>query len=177
MYPIPTPSHAKCHSASGATSPVYGHQDTSKFPSEALELAPGETITTAILYGDGQATWLGHIYLETSNGQKFDAGRDTKDINPHGVNVGSGLLLGAFVTARKPDDDSPEDIANLALLFLGQPIDHITIKDIHFKEDPAGSNSGINPKSVLVGQWFNHQKDNNAGYSQSPMYAVTSSYM
>lgn len=167
--------NTKYHSASGATSSVYGHEDTSKYPSALLQLAPGETITSAILYGDGHGTWLGHISLETSKGQKFEAGRDTSKVDPYGVNVGSGILLGAIVTPRKQDDTSPEDIANLALLFLGPSIDHITIQDIHFKEDPSGSSVGINPESVIVGQWFNHG-NNPVSYSQSPTYTVTSSY-
>ena len=74
---------------------MYGHEDTSKYPSATLNLKPGETIKSAILYGDGDGTWLGHIYMETSQGRTFDAGRDTKSINPYGIDVGSGLLLGA----------------------------------------------------------------------------------
>ena len=163
------------NSASGSISPTYGHQDTSTYKSENLKLNPGETITTAILYGDGKGKWLGHIYLETSGGQKWNSGRDTKKITPYGVNVGSGILLGAIVTAQKPDKDSPEDIASLALLFLGQPVDHISVDNINFAEDPSGSNSGIESKNVVVGQWFNHD-NNTVNYSLSPSYSVASSY-
>ena len=113
--------------------------------------------------------------METSQGRTFDAGRDTKSIKPYGIDVGSGLLLGAWITAAKPGDDEPEDIRNIAFLFLGQQIDHISIQDIHYKEDPADSTSGIDVKNFVVGEWFNHA-NSTAGYSLSPTYAVTSSY-
>lgn len=139
-----------------------------------LTLAEGELIKNAILYGDGAGQWLGHIHIETS-AQTFDAGRDTSDIEPYGLNVGSGLLLGAVITARASDEGNGEDIANLAFLFLGQPIDHINIKDIKFNEDPSGSSTGISPQNVVVGQWYNNGP-NTGGYGISPLYTVSSSY-
>lgn len=163
-------------SGSGAVSPIYGQEDTSKYPSAILSLKPGETITNAILYGDGAGTWLGHIYLETSTGQKFDAGRDTSGINPYGVEVGSGLLLGAVITARESGEGPGKDIANMAFLFLGQPIDRITITDIAFDKDPTGSSGGISPQNVVVGKWYNGDAPNKVSYSLAPAYNVISSY-
>ena len=133
----------------------------------------GETVKNCILYGNGKGEWLGHIHIETSNGQTFDAGRDTDGIDPYGINVGGGFLLGAVVYAN--DDDKMQSISKMAFLFLGQEIDHITIDNIKFDDAPEGSNSGISPKNIVVGRWFNHDS-NNVGYSLSPTYAVTQSY-
>ena len=167
---------ANFYSASGVTSQVYGHADTSKYPVASFTFDSDETVKNAILYGDGHGNWLGHIYLETSKGRTFDAGRDTKNIDPYSIDVGGGLLLGAVILTRKPDKDANEDdVSKLGLLFLGQPIDHITIQDIKFTEDPSGSSSGIEPQNVVVGKWFNHDV-NKVGYSLTPTYGVTSSY-
>ena len=167
--------NAEWCSGSKATSPVYGQQDTSKYRQAILKLAPGETITTAILYGDGNGAWLGHIHIETSLGQTFEAGRDTSDIRPYGIDVGSGILLGAVITPHQSDESGAEDIASLGFLFLGQHIDHISISNVTFKSDPAGTNSGINPQQIVVGQWYNHAPGQ-GGYSLSPTRAVVSSY-
>lgn len=135
----------------------------------------GETITKAILYGNGEGQWLGHIHIETSQGQTFDAGRDTTDIHPYDINVGSGILLGALITPRQSDGSGTENIANLTWLFLGQPIDRISITDVKFEPDPTGTNSGISHLRIVVGKWYNHA-DEDAGYSLSPTYGVVSSY-
>ena len=162
------------HSASGTTSKIYGQEDTSKFPSASLTLAPGELIKSAILYGDGHGKWLGHIHIETTK-QTFEAGCDTNKINPNGINVGSGLLFGADVATGPSDESTGDDIQSLAFLFLNEAIDHIEITDITFNADPQGSNSGISPQNVVVGQWYNHA-DGTVGYSLSPTYTVTESY-
>ncbi len=162
------------HSASGKTSTIYGHEDTSKYPSASITLAPGELVKNAILYGDGHGTYLGHIHIETTK-QTFDAGADTNKIGPHGVNIGSGLLYGANVVTHPQDSGSDPDIASLAFLFLGQAIDHISINDVTFNNDPSGTNVGISPQNVVVGQWFDDSQ-NNVGYSLSPTYTVSSSY-
>lgn len=138
-------------------------------------MIPGETITKATLYGNGQGIWLGHIHIETSQGQTFDAGRDTADVHPFDINVGSGILLGALVTPHLADGSEKENIASLALLFLAQPIDRISITDVKFESDPTGTNSGISPLRMVVGKWYNHA-DRDAGYSLSPTYGVVSSY-
>lgn len=157
-------------------SQIYGEEDTSKYPPVSLSLKPGETITNAVLYGNGKGTWVGHIHFETSAGQTFDAGRDTSGIRPYGLNIGSGLLLGAVITTRASGKNEGNNIADIAFLFLGQPIDHISITDIAFNEDPTGSSAGINPKSVLVGKWYNNDAPNKVGYSLSPTFSVVSSY-
>ena len=161
-------------SASGKTSQIYGQEDTSRFPSSTLNLVPGELIKNAILYGNGKGEWLGHIHIETSK-QTFDAGRDTDGVNPYGINVGSGLLFGANVVTAPSDESNGNDIQSLAFLFLNEAIDHIEITDVTFNSDPQGSNAGISPQNIVVGQWYNGA-DSNVGYSLSPTYAVTESY-
>ena len=162
------------HSASGVNSKIYGQEDTSKYPSASFNLAPGELIKNAILYGNGKGEWLGHIHLETTK-QTFDAGRDTNKLNPYGVSVGSGLLYGANVVTSPSDKSNGDDVQSLALLFLGEPIDHIAITDVTYDTDPQGSNSGITPQNIVVGQWYN-DADSNVGYSLSPTYSVSESY-
>ena len=164
------------HSGSGTTSQIYGQEDTSKYPSVSIAFVPGELIKNAVLYGDGHGEWLGHIHLETTMGHTLDAGCDTSKINPYGINIGSGLLYGANIVTHASNNGPGSDIANLALLFLEQPIDHIAITDVTFNADPSGTNSGISPQNVVVGQWYNGA-DNNVGYSLSPTYSVTESYV
>ena len=161
-------------SASGVTSQVYGQEDTSSYPSVTMTLVPGEIIKNAILYGDGHGNWLGHIHVETTK-QTFDAGIDTKKINPYGINVGSGLLYGANIVTHSSDKGPGSDIASMAFLFMNEPIDHISVTNIAFNNDPSGSNSGISPQNVVVGQWYD-DTNNNVGYSLSPTYAVAESY-
>ena len=161
------------HSASGVTSEIYGQEDTLKYPSTILKLGPGELITDAILYGNGKGEWLGHIHIETAK-QTFDAGRDTKDIDPWGVNVGGGLLYGAQI-ATSPDGNNGDSIQSLAFLFLAEPVDHIAITDIKYDTSPQGTSTDINPQNVVVGTWYN-DADSNVGYSLPPTYTVTESY-
>lgn len=117
-------------------------------------MIPGEIITKTVLYGNGDGTWLGHIHIETSQGQTFDVGRDLEGANPYAANVGSGILLGALVIPHQSDDT--EDIAKLGFLFLAQPINRISITDATYQSDPTGTNSGINPRTIVVGKWYNH---------------------
>jgi hypothetical protein len=140
----------------------------------SITLAPGELIKSAILYGDGHGTYLGHIHIETPK-QIFDAGASTSDIHPYEIEVGSGLLYGANVVTHAPDSGSTSDIAALAFLFLEPAIDHISIDKITFNNDPSGTNAGISPQNIVVGQWFDDSQDN-VGYSLSPTYTVSSSY-
>ena len=162
------------HSASGVSSQIYGQEDTSKYPSATFTLAPGELIKNAILYGNGKGEWLGHIHIETPK-QTFDAGRDPNKITPYGINVGGGLLYGANVVTSQSDKSNGEDIQSLAFLFLAEPIDHLAITDVTYDTDPEGTNSGISPQNIVVGQWFN-DADSNVGYSLSPTYSVSESY-
>ena len=162
------------HSASGVTSKIYGQEDTSKYPSASFTLNPGELIKNAILYGNGKGEWLGHIHLETAT-KTFDAGRDTDKIDPYGINIGSGLLYGANVVTSQSDKSNGDDIQSLAFLFLREPIDHIAITDVTYDTDPQGSNSGITPQNIVVGQWYN-DADSTVGYSLTPTYSVSESY-
>ena len=163
-------------SGSGRISPVYGQEDTSSYPSASFTIASGDLITSAVLYGNGKGEWLGHIHLETSSGKTFDAGRDTNKITPYGIQVGGGLLYGANIKTHAADKGPGEDISSLGLLFLGQPIDHIAVTDITFSSDPTGTSSGISPQNVVVGQWYNGA-NSTVGYSLTPTYAVTQSYV
>lgn len=138
-------------------------------------MIPGEIVTKTILYGNGVGLWLGHIHIETSQGQTFDVGRDTTGITPYEINVGGGIILGAYITPQAPDGSETENIANFGFIFLAHPIDRITITNVKFESDPTGTNSGISPVRTVVGKWYNHA-DKNAGYSLSPTYDVPSSY-
>lgn len=150
-------------------SDVYGNIDIAKGEPGQLDLDEGELITTALLFGDGSGRWLGHIYIKTNQGKTLDFGRDISKIDTYEINVGSGILLGAVISAHEGD------IGNLAWLFLGQPIDHIEINDVQFKQDPAGSSSGITPNSQVLGEWFNNL-DSNQSYGLPVTHSVTSSY-
>lgn len=162
-------------SASGVTSPIYGHVDTAKYPSSTLTMVPGEIIKNAELFGDGKGTWLGSIHIETSK-QTWDAGASTSDHNPYQIATGSGLLFGANVYTKTSDEGQGSDIASMSFLFLGQPLDHIAITDITFTNDPSGSNSGISPSNVVVGEWYNAQPSATLTYNLAPTYAVSDSY-
>ena len=100
-----------------------------------MTLASGELIKNAILYGNGKGEWLGHIHIETTK-QTFDAGRDTQDINPYGINVGSGLLFGAVILTCPSDLNNGDDVQSLAFLFPNEAIDHIEITNVTFQRRP-----------------------------------------
>ena len=125
------------------------------------------------MYGSGDGEWLGHIYIQTSGVKTFNAGRDTDGIDPYGINVGGGLLLGAMVNPM--DDGDTQSIGTLAWLFMNADIDHISIGDIKFTQDPEGTSDGIDPQSLVIGKWFNDQ-NNEVSYTLSPAYGVTSSW-
>ena len=152
---------------------MYGDEDTASVPSNTLKMAPGETIKGCTLYGNGKGEWLGHIHIET-NLQTWDAGKQLdSSSNDNTIQTGGGILLGATVTVDK--DGNGNSIRNLAFLFLGAEIDHLSIDNISFTNDPDGSNTGIDPQSIDVGEWFNHANIA-SGYNYVPTFVVSSSY-
>ena len=128
-------------------------EEVSEYDSKKLELDAGETITNAILYGDGKGSALGHIYIETSNGKKFDYGRDISDIDPYEVDVGSGLLMGA--KGQYNSDYSAKCVINLGLLFLNQPIKSVEVTNIEYDTTALENKGKVNPKSIDVGSYYN----------------------
>ena len=125
------------------------------------------------MYGNGRGSWFGAIHIETSSGQTVRLGRGTENITPYNIEVGGGILLGALVSEL--DDNGLPSISSLAMLFLGQKVDHISITDFALTEDPTGTAAGISPHNVLVAEW-NNKLSTEQEYSASPTYSVTSSY-
>ena len=77
--------------------------------------------------------------------------------------------MGALVT---PKDG---DVGNMAWLFMEDSIDKITITDVNFNQEIAGSSAGIDPQNIVVGRWYNDQ-DVEASYGLSPAYSVVKSF-
>lgn len=92
-----------------------------------------EIFTRANLCGDGRGYKSGYILLETSRGQKFDAGNDVKGQTEYPIKIESGILAG--ICGR-----SSYDIDMLSLIFL-RPYESIRIADMVFRDLPVGSHA------------------------------------
>ena len=142
---------------------MHGYQQGD---SKSITLAPGERVTTATLWGNGDAKNLGHIYLK-SDKQEFDTGMDKKN-NGYPINTGGGLLLGASGAVGKTY------VTNLAFLFLNAQIDTISIAGIKFDQDPTGTSTNIQPSYLLQSTMGNPAGSHgNVSFTISGSQAVT----
>ena len=114
----------------GKDGPVIG---TSYDSYKEITLEPEEVFTRASLWGDGRRQMSGHILLETSKGQKFDAGKDIKGQTEYPIKTGSGILAG--ICGR-----SSYDIDMLSLIFL-RPYESFKIENMIFGDLPVNSNA------------------------------------
>lgn len=132
---------------------------------QSIKFAPGERVQEARLWGDGTGVRLGHIYLKTDR-QTFDVGKDKKN-NGYDIEVGSGLLLGAYGNAG-------DSIDSLALLFLGTEIVSASIADLNFDKDPTGTSDGIKPHYLVQTTFGNPSTSHgNVSFTISASEAVT----
>ena len=146
---------------------MHGHQSGS---SSTLNLAQGELITTATLYGDGKGNHLGHIFLQTDKGQKLDVGKSTHKLTEYDIVTGGGVLLGATGSVGY------RYVENLAWLFLSSKIDSILISSVQFDADPTGTSTYIEPSYLLQTTMGNPQGTNGSvSFTVAASEAVTQS--
>lgn len=125
-----------------------------------------------MLYGDGKGEKFGHLDIETSRGQSYKAGRDTNNIHPYPLNVGSGILLGAVGSTAS---DVDQGVINLGLLFLGQSVDSIEVKDVQYDTSKLDNQGKVNPNQITVGTYYN-KYPLNVTANQSQQFSVTKSH-
>ncbi|KAL8792380.1 MAG: hypothetical protein Q9195_004993 [Heterodermia aff. obscurata] len=124
---------------SSGTSVTYGNQGNGR--TDNLNLAAGELVESARLWGNGKGQHLGHIYIKTDK-QEFDVGMP-KPNDGYAANIGGGLLMGAFgYTGDKY-------LTSIAFLYLGAKIDHIEIGSVQFDPDPTGTSTNIAPVYII----------------------------
>ena len=124
---------------SSGTSVTYGNQGNGR--TDNLNIAPGELVQSARLWGNGKGQHLGHIYIKTDK-QEFDVGMP-KPNDGYVANIGGGLLVGAFgYTGDKY-------LESIAFLYLGAKVDHIEIEDVKFDPDPSGTSTNIAPVYII----------------------------
>ena len=150
---------------SGGEADMQGYQTGS---SQSLTLAPGELVINAALWGDGTGDHLGHIYLKTDK-QDFDVGM-SKPNNGYQIDVGGGLLLGAYGTIGS------SHVGSIGWLFSAAKIDTISIGNIEFGTDPTGTSTDIQPSYLLKSTMGNPSgNEGNTTFTISASETVTQS--
>ena len=138
---------------SSGASVTYGNQGNGR--TDNLNLAAGELVQSARLWGNGKGQHLGHIYIKTDK-QEFDVGMP-KPNDGYAANIGGGLLVGAFGTTSPKDD---KYLQSIAFLYLGAKIDHIEIGDVQFDPDPTGTSTNIAPVYIIDSTFGNPANNN-----------------
>lgn len=127
----PTPmKHGDANSGSGSSKQA------------TMTLAAGEVITGASMWGDGDGMRLGAISLRTAS-QTFEAGWSAKGAKETILDIGSGLLLGAY-------GGQGESIDNLQLLFLTSAVTKTEVTNVQYTDlnsNPAQKN--LKPVALL----------------------------
>ena len=106
-----------------------------------ITIAPKETVTSAVLWGNGKGTRSGHITLHTSADQTFDHGKDIKGQDAYPTDVGSGILAG--VCGR-----SGAEIDCLCLIFI-RGVESMKVGEVKYGALPKPGEQGA-PKPVII---------------------------
>lgn len=85
------------YSGDNTKSDVHGTNLKAKYDkTSSVTFQPGETVSSLSLYGDGSGSRLGWISMKTSKGQSMEIGWTNKGAQEYQIDVGSGLLIGAY---------------------------------------------------------------------------------
>ena len=152
--------------ADGTISKMYGQRDETA-ASVKVDYSKGERFKTVTTYGTGDGKQLGHIYMETSAGQKLDIGKDTKGITAREINVGGGVLLGWY-------GNGGNDIDRMAFLFISSDIESIEVGDMKFPNPPKDGDD-MQPLILSQQHYYNAQSSGNATWNFSGQQTQTSS--
>lgn len=114
--------------ANSVASPLFG---TSSGNTASIELAPGERITSFVLWGDGHGSRTGRVQITTSHGQYFDAGKSTFGQTSYSAPIGSGILVG--MVGR-----SGGSIDMLGAVFLKGSVISVTIDNVQYSNNFSG---------------------------------------
>ena len=124
---------------------------------DAIAFAPGELITSATLWDNGNSTRFGHIRITTSAGQVYDNGKNVIGQPAYAAGVGSGLLVG-FVGRRGKDLDM------LGLIFVKPQIVSVSITDVKYTPALVGSKAGLS-EVVLSAAHFEGKENVGTDYN------------
>lgn len=153
----------------GTVSVMHGSTDNTK---SSLKLAAGEHITSCTLWGDGNGSRLGHINMQTDKGQTLDLGRDIRGEKAYDINVGGGVLLGAYGLQG-------DDIDSMGLLFLSAKVDSITIGNIVYDSDPTGTSTNMESTGLATSHYSAEAGSQNGttwSFTGSQLETITNTY-
>ncbi|KAL8788681.1 MAG: hypothetical protein Q9195_007182 [Heterodermia aff. obscurata] len=132
---------------------TYSDNSVSRVFGEATELtqtiilAPGEVVTSFVMWGNGIGTRTGRIRLVTNLGQVLDAGKDTSGQTAYTSPTGSGILVG--MVGR-----SGLDIDCLGAVFLDSSVASIVIDNVQYPDSLEGKFTGISPVFLSRSHFF-----------------------
>lgn len=129
--------------SNGDVSPMHGSIDKT---TQTLTMVPGERIVNAYLMGNGIGTELGYISLTTDKGQSLGIGNNDKSHQQYPLNVGGGVILGAF-------GNQGSDIDSMGLLFLKSRVMSVAIGNMKFDSDPTGTSTNMQAASLAVSHY------------------------
>lgn len=132
----------------GAVSQIFGRINSGQSGSITVDYSKGEKFTTVVSYGNGIGTRLGHMYLETSGGQKLDIGKNTDGITPYSMNVGGGILLGLIGSYG-------DEINAMGYLFISSTVQSVSVGQMTFDPDPSGTNTSLSPLVLSNQHYYN----------------------
>jgi len=122
----------------GSASNVFGEANSS---TASITFAPGELITSFILWGNGAGSLAGRIRLQTNAGQTFDVGKqNTGTQTQYPAGLGSGTLVGMVGRSGNALD-------MVGPIFLNGTVTSISISNVVYNPPLTGS-SGISQMTL-----------------------------
>ena len=114
--------------ADGSVSDIFGQTSGTN---DSLTLAPGERITSFILWDNGKGdngTRIGRIRMNTSQGQTFDVGKDTSGQPSYTQPIGAGILVGMVGRCGS-------DVDLLGAVFLNSKVTAVAIDNVEYDNE------------------------------------------
>ena len=108
--------------ADDSLSPLFGTMSES---TNSITFAPGERITSFVLWGDGRGSRTGRVRITTSQGQYFNIGKMTFGQTSYNAPIGSGIFVGMVGRCGGSID-------MLGAVFLNGSVTSVTIDNVQY---------------------------------------------
>lgn len=119
--------------ADTSVSPLFGTMSES---TASITIAPGERITSFVLWGDGRGSRTGRVRITTNQGQYFDVGKKTFGQTSYNAPIGSGILVGIVGRCGGFMD-------MLGAVFLNGSVTSVTIDNVQYSNSLSGASTGL----------------------------------
>ena len=119
--------------ADGSISPLFGSTSET---TASISLAPGERVTSFVLWGDGKGSRTGRVRVTTSQGQTFDVGETTYGQASYNAPIGSGILVGMVGRCGGSVD-------MLGAVFLNGSITSVAIDSVQYHNNLSGKSTQL----------------------------------